>query len=401
MTDILIPSDDYTIGDLVVDKPHVDLVLEQLDRVLKPTVTVERTAEDADLDLCLITLAGVPEFAASKGQVEEGAAITAVLDELRRAFADEYGGWQPEMEGNARVTGVVGFGHTKPMQGGELTSVGPPPWSTGLTGSDGAGVRVAVLDTGLYAHEVLDGHATAAPGSLLALEPGPLPAWKGHATFVAGVIAQAAPGCAIVVHEVLDDDGRATIWETAVALAKLAKDPAPYDIINLSLGCRVGAATGPLALRRAVSLHQGRSLLVAAAGNHGESAAPILPVWPAALPGVTAVGSTRPGPGPAMEHLSPITPLVPWVDCCAVGERVTSTYLDGKVGTLGTTTEFAKYASWSGTSFAAAAVSGAVAAAMRPGERAAAALERLLREPSGIEPFDRRTARHAKPDDEK
>jgi len=396
VNEILSPKDEYTEGDIVVDTHYADLVLELLeDEVLRPDVTVTATASDDNLDLSLITLDGARDHADRTGRLTEGAEIQAVLATLREILAAKYAGWEPEMDGNPWMTGVVGFGHTRPMAKGVLMGVDPPPWASGLTGTDGAGVRIAVLDTGLAKHPVLDGHARPA-ADYWSPTATPVPAWQGHGTFVSGLIAQAAPGCDIVVHQVLHGQGRATTWQTAVALGKLAEGQDPYDIVNLSLGCRIGGTNGPLALRRAVALHEGRSLLVAAAGNHGQSGRPLLPVWPAALPGVVAVGSTRRGDGPAMAHLSPITPLAPWLDCCAVGEEVVSTFVGGPVLTESGTIDDAGFASWSGTSFAAARVSGLVAAAMAHREPAAEALERLLDDPrSGIDRFDRRTARHA------
>jgi subtilisin family serine protease len=63
----------------------------------------------------------------------------------------------------------------------------------------------------------------------------------------------------------------------------------------------------------------------------------------------------------------------PWVNVLATGENVTSTYIDGKVALKEERKEFEGFATWSGTSFAAAKVSGAVAAETVPGRVSAAA----------------------------
>ncbi|SNS67140.1 Subtilase family protein [Asanoa hainanensis] len=389
MTAFLEPSDDYTAGDLVVDHPHRELVKK---RIRDLGLDVTEVADSEALGLSRLHLEGVPAFGASKGlPADDVAAIELVIDELRQAFAADFGGWVPEMAPDPTMTGIVGYPHTKPMA--FTTDLMPAPASQAPIADStvGAGVRVAVLDTGLVDHPALKGHATEAPGGADAAND-PVEAWAGHATFVAGLIAQRAPGCEIVVHKVLNAHGRATNWETAVALAKLADDPEGYAVVNLSLGCRLGGPNGPLALRRAVARHGRHTLLVAAAGNHGGSDKPTVPAWPAAFPGVIAVGATN-----LAGDLAQITPELPWVDCVAHGSGVTSTYLTDVTLTIDDKVlDFTGYATWSGTSFAAANVSGAVAAALRPGERPADTLARLLGDPaSDVRPFPLSAAGHA------
>ncbi len=146
-------------------------------------------------------------------------------------------------------------------------------------------------------------------------------------------------------------------------------------------------------------------LIVAAAGNHGKTDQHHTPVWPAALPDVVAVGaSSEPG--------SEFSPNLPWVTCTAPGVNVVGAYLHhavtmptrlpprlaredtdarmlpaGRIApqdTTGDPVRFDGYARWSGTSFAAATVSGAVAAAMRPGQTAVEALHDLLERPGRV-----------------
>ncbi|GIF62728.1 hypothetical protein Ais01nite_07630 [Asanoa ishikariensis] len=402
MTDILPPSDDYTAGDLVVDHPHRELVKNRI-RDIRPLLDVTEVAHSEALGLTRLHLEGVSAFGASKGLAEDdAAAIELVIDELRRGFAADFGGWVPEMAPDPTMTAIVGYPHTKPMF--FTTDLTPAPASLAPIADStlGAGVRVAVLDTGLVLHPALKGHASEAHDCSDENnddnkddDKDPVMAWAGHATFVAGLIAQQAPGCEIVVHRALKSNGRATNWDTAVALAELADDKEGYAVVNLSLGCRLGGPDGPLALRRAVARHGRHTLLVAAAGNHGASAMPTTPVWPAAFPGVTAVGAYALDDG--HQELSQITPLLPWVDCVAHGSGVTSTYLSDVTLTIDNQPlAFTGYATWSGTSFAAANVSGAVAAALRPGERPAKTLERLLGDSgSGVSRFSLPAAGHA------
>ncbi|GAA1882154.1 S8 family peptidase [Asanoa iriomotensis] len=377
MSDFLEPSDDYSDAHLVVDWPDTDLVRQKLSLpALQSLVRVDGVDEAQELlGLSRFRLSSVDE------SLPDNVVIEQVLDRLRQAFRDD-GARVPEIDGNATMTGVVGYPHTKPMAFmSDLDKASAADFGTIPAGGAGAGVRVAMLDTTLIRHPQLDGHASAAT------EKAPVTgkAWAGHGTFVAGLIAKRAPGCEIVVHGVLSEEGRATVWDTAVALAELADERVPYDVINLSLGCRRGGPDGPLALRRAVERHAGRSLLVAAAGNHGMSEQAELPAWPAAFPGVVAVGATYLDDS-GDRKVAEITPQLPWVDCVALGGDVVSTYVDGEFevthfveGALVTEfIDFDQYARWTGTSFAAAQVTGAVAAARTAGETAAEAFDRLL-----------------------
>jgi subtilisin family serine protease len=93
--------------------------------------------------------------------------------------------------------------------------------------------------------------------------------------------------------------------------------------------------------------------------------------------------------------VSPFTPKdVPWIDVLVPGEDVVSTFLQGDVHVRdgdGTsiTRSFGGFASWSGTSFAAASVSGAVAARTEPGRVSAQQAWAELCPPTRPAPFVR------------
>jgi subtilisin family serine protease len=96
-------------------------------------------------------------------------------------------------------------------------------------------------------------------------------------------------------------------------------------------------------------------LVVAAAGNRAGMAGADT-IWPATMTDVAAVGATT-------EFKSHFSPRKLWVDFTADGVDVVSDYLTGKVEMSdGGVVSFAGAARWTGTSFAAATVSGAVAA---------------------------------------
>jgi subtilisin family serine protease len=282
----------------------------------------------------------------------------------------------------------------------------PPPRWTPRAAKPGQGVRIGLLDTRLYPNEWLAGGYLAAADDLLqmpATDGTPPPASAGHATFVAGLILRGAPGAELVVRPVLNDKAVGRAWDVARKMVSFIGSG--VDILNLSFGCYTDDGEPPLLLARAVSLLSAEILLVAAAGNHGDidelrqegkvkdaswtrGLHDRTPVWPAALDEVIAVGATD------GDKLAPFSPETPWVDMTAPGVNVESTYLTGEVKLTDpdespTTTFSDGFAYWNGTSFAAATVSGAVAAKILPGRcNARQALASIREVPQGdIRPF--------------
>jgi len=363
--------------------------------------------------------------------------LDLLISWLREHFSCAYDEWVPTI-GKNRVIDPVrglpyvggggegdphfgGFGDPttgpKPKSGanGGPSAAGPHEAGSSLgwkprQATPGQGVRVGVLDTQLYPNQWLAGGYLAAGDDLLADPAGDpaLPASAGHATFIAGLILHQAPGAELVVRPVLDEEAVGKAWDVAKHMASFIGSG--VDILNLSFGCYTADDQPPLVLARAVSRISAEILLVAAAGNHGnidqlkkqgvlknaawaEGLTPKTPVWPAAFDEVIAVGATD-GDEPA-----DFSPRTPWVDMTAPGVNVLSTYLKGQV-TLGDpdgrapdgrkTETFADgFAYWDGTSFAAATLSGAVAAGIQRGRCSAReALESLQKAPVGnIRPF--------------
>ena len=100
----------------------------------------------------------------------------------------------------------------------------------------------------------------------------------------------------------------------------------------------------------------GNAVGVAAAGNLQTSR----PYFPAALPGVIGVGGLDRG-GPAW-----FTNFGSWVDACAPAVNVVSTFFNDVTETIDgqAPRHFQEWARWSGTSFAAPKVAGAIAQEM-------------------------------------
>jgi len=235
--------------------------------------------------------------------------------------------------------------------------------------------RVTVLDTGvephnepgngairqmLYETAIVSGDADvpdAAPQDHF------LDSCAGHGTFIAGVIAQRAPGCRIDVRSLADPSGAVSETDAMLAIvAEATKDPLaqreeerPPHFLNLSFGGRSWNDDIMAGLMAAISNAQLAGIVVvASAGNDGDCH----PTYPAALPGVVSVGAIGPD-GPAE-----FTNYGPWVRCCAPGVDIVSTFFnfDGAEppNAAGDPDAFSGWACWSGTSFSAPAVIGAL-----------------------------------------
>jgi hypothetical protein len=223
----------------------------------------------------------------------------------------------------------------------------------------GQGIRVGVIDVPLVpGHKDLVG-VEAVPEDVA--PPQDLTLWSGHANFVVGLIRRQAPQAEILVRPALSaTDGSGTTWD-------------------LSFGVQTEDDEPPFALRRAFERLGDGVLVVASAGNWASQPSPPHATWPAALTNVVAVGA-------ATEFGSHFSPRRLWVDATAPGVKVGSTYLgspdlpvDVELA-AGDKASFTGWATWSGTSFAAATATGAIAAQMTIGgsKDPRAALQELL-----------------------
>ncbi|WP_433055708.1 S8 family peptidase [Dactylosporangium sp. CS-033363] len=332
--------------ELVVDLLHLKVVEDMLERLDIPYNPIADSDRDERLGLALVR--GIASM-----DVGEALAI------VRQRCAAERDGWMPTMGRNRDVEAVVGESH-KPMDGGPPGFVEGPvtiaPLGAPVDETSGRGVRVGVIDT-----------KPAPPGT------DPVPYRSGHAIFVKSLIKAYAPGAEIVELALLDSvTARASSWETARAIMDLAADPdRPLDILNLSLGCYTLAGGPPLVIARAIERIGANVLVVAAAGNHGlfetltKGRDKHSATWPAAIPPVVAVGALD-GNGAVPDWSAKL----PWVQYAAPGVAIVAEYLnEAEVELPEGRQKFTGAASWSGTSFAAAIASGAIAARTIPGSR--------------------------------
>ncbi len=214
----------------------------------------------------------------------------------------------------------------------------------------GAGVTVAVLDTGVdTTHPEFAGRVTAGPrfvGSAIADPTGGRDDAHGHGTHVAGTVAAAAnngqgvagvaPGASLLSVQVLDESGSGLSSGIAAGITWSVQRGA--DVINLSLG---GPSTMPDV---AAAIEHARSngvVVVAAAGNDGSSSTVS---YPARHGQVVAVGAHEIG----RTH-SAFSNRGPELDVSAPGSSIRSTQPGGT------------YSYKSGTSMAAPHVAGVAA----------------------------------------
>jgi subtilisin family serine protease len=250
--------------------------------------------------------------------------------------------------------------------------------------SRGAGVRVAVLDTGvdvrhpalagrlLPGRDFVDGDSDPSEGG------GPANRSFGHGTHVAGVVAMVAPAARIMPLRILDAQGSGNLWVLAEALLHAVDpdgNPGTNDgahVINLSVGtlaktklfktaiklatCGKGgkadpgdapdedpAADGMLTLDDMARCKGfGGAVVVAAAGNSGDDKVREYPAGEKSPYLLSVAASNEAGELAAFSNYG-------WVKIAAPGEGVTSTVPGGG------------YATWGGTSMAAPFVSGAAA----------------------------------------
>jgi thermitase len=192
--------------------------------------------------------------------------------------------------------------------------------------SEGAGVVVAVLDTGAQlTHPALAGSIIAGtdlvdgdqdPSETLNGRDddgdGRIDEGAGHGTHVAGVVHQVAPQASIMPVRVLDDDGTGTVWNATEGMYWAAAHGA--RVVNMSLGMHGSARP----LRDAVAALASQNIVVvAAAGNDGKNTK----TFPAAAPEAIAVGSVGAG-----DVVSTFSNVGRWIDVVAPGENIHSTY---------------------------------------------------------------------------
>lgn len=253
-------------------------------------------------------------------------------------------------------------------------------------------VTVAILDTGIASHPWFEGEPWYADCGLedaerldTTPEDNVLDSQAGHGTFIAGIVRRHAPAAHLLPMRVLASDGVCDELDLVRALHRLrrwsARRDQQIDVLNLSLGgYTVDDQPSPLVADALTALGR-HTVIVACAGNAGSERL----FWPAALKNVIGVGALDSDGS----DRAPFSNYGWWVDACAVGERVTSSFVtfDGPVASTGDYDQdrFSGYAVWSGTSFATPVVAGTIAAIMASDDvTATVAADRVLDAASAV-----------------
>ena len=204
-------------------------------------------------------------------------------------------------------------------------------------------ILVAVLDTGIDRnHEDLKGKVAVEINFTDSLTPGDV---YGHGTHIAGIIAASgdngtgivgmAPDSRLINVKIADDKGRCQASAVARGIIWAVNNGA--NVINIS----VELEKPSLELESAVNYAWSRGVvIITAAGNEGSQS----PVYPAYYENCIAVAAIKQD-----DNLAPLSNHGDWVDMAAPGFNIYSTLPDNSYGYK------------SGTSFAAAYVSGIAA----------------------------------------
>jgi len=337
---------------VLTEGPNGTTALHRRDQILVPAHQADRAHQAAD------------EWTVRREDLFE---IGVTRLHLRPEARVNIGELARELRGHADGALTVSLNH---LLRGEPDYPGGP-WNTPVpcaslpkpsaNGATGRRVMAAVVDTGIVAHPWFEGTDWFAQVTPDQIDPVPagadyaLETETGHGTFVAGVLMEKAPSTFIMVERVLDDDGTCDELQLLRGLARLkARVNAtgePLDVINMSLGGYTFDDEPSPLIADALARFGKQTVIVTAAGNHGSNRL----FWPAALRNCVSVAALDTGG----ERRAEFSNHGWWVDACAVGASVRGPFLtdvtpDGL--------EFAGFAEWSGTSFAAPRVAGAIAA---------------------------------------
>lgn len=228
-------------------------------------------------------------------RAEEGIDILGRLDALHalRIRIRDAGALADLLDGDEELSMI--FPVEIPMPGNVAAQPGAVPLGNGLLAwlgiegmpAAGDGVRIAILDTGVFAHSGFGGDFTSIN---LVDRSAEAADFNGHGTAVASMILGqnrltpgVAPNARIIDIRIANDFGASNSWLLAEGI--LAAVNAGAQIVNISLGSPADSAV----VRNALAYAQAAGVVVvAAAGNQGLDRI----AYPAANTGVIAVGAT-------------------------------------------------------------------------------------------------------------
>jgi subtilisin family serine protease len=244
--------------------------------------------------------------------------------------------------------------------------------------ADGSGVTVAVLDTGISPRHRFLARRLVPGWDFVSNERNAddMPDYRdnndndlvdegvGHGTFAAGLIHRLAPRASLMPIRVLDSDGSGTLWNAAEGIRYAAANGA--NVLNLSLGCSRNSAIMNRAIRYATARG---AVVVVAAGNRGSSTT----YSPAGHTEALTVAALNPD-----NTKAPFSNYGDAIDVAAPGVSIASTYWDGR------------FATWSGTSFAAplVAAEAVLIRSVAPGLSASGVRSLIIETSTSVNPWN-------------
>lgn len=260
------------------------------------------------------------------------------------------------------------------------------PWGVVRVGADkiwaatrGAGIKVAVIDTGVDpTHPDLEANLKGGWSAVDKANPNNWKDGNGHGSHVAGTIAAVrggaangvmgvAPEASLYAVQVLNAQGSGTFADVIAGMQWAVENK--MDLANMSLGASQG---NPSLADAAKKAHKAGVAIIAAAGNSGAAVG-----FPAAYPEILAISAMD-----NADKLANFSSRGPEVDFIAPGVNVPSTYMNGGYRTL------------SGTSMACPHAAGVAALVMasQPGVRGTeplrAALKKVSTTIAGLKPTE-------------
>jgi len=336
------------------DVPHIESALRKLEAQdpKQKVRVVDRSIPVEGLDLVLLQLTPVTDLPSILKRVEELAGKSVQVSPNHLVSIS------PATYCPATEPKVPAYPDQEP-------AVNPPP------GFDGAGVKVAVVDTGFVQGAPQHPWMAGITGES---EPPPPPGgflghYSAHGLFAASTIRAIAPRAGVHVWRVFADGGDTRFETDLVSDLKnkvLVQNP---DIISLSAGTHTWNNRTSLAFTKFVEQvmlpQHPDTILVAAAGNDGLdwlfAPADLAVAHPDRVVSVGALSRNS-------SRVASFSDRGTWVLVYARGRDLVQAYADGTYHYLETqnkpNAQFHGMARWSGTSFATPLVSGLIAARM-------------------------------------
>lgn len=292
------------------------------------------------------------------------------LEEIDRAHPERAARRQP-LAMPDHVVYVTVFGRLCPYTEPEEPPVSEPVPAMTNDSSAGEGVRVSVVDTGLWVPATtstdtdwLAGVTPADADDEEIVNKAAIHEYAGHGTFVAGIVKCLAPRATVEVEGALPNGGAVYESRLCEELHEALDDESDPQLVSISAGTYTRDNLGLLGFEILAENHGltdgTKGLVVAAAGNDSTDDR----FYPAAFPWVISVGALD-----ESGNVASYSNYGPWVDVWARGSNLVNAFPEGKYTcseppNKGQVRNFKHLAQWSGTSFATPIVTGAIAAQM-------------------------------------